>query len=342
MGISVWALTGGRRGDDAQVVALAEAVGDMAVKPLTFRAAYGIPNLLLGATLSTLDPAARNAFRAPWPDVAIGVGRRSVPVARWIREKSGGRTKLVAIGRPRAPLHWFDLVLTPPQYGLPDAPNVVKLLLPPIRNRAPSESVVEAFRERVKGLPRPWIGLLVGGSRAPYRLDQRSAAELGRQAVRAAQAAGGTLLVSTSPRTGEVAAEALRAALSGPFEMQPWSSRGTPEHQAVLALADRFIVTGESVSMIAEACLTGKPVEVHPLPRMPLPRWNAAQGAGRWLAANGVLSPPRDPEKAIAILAANGHVAPLNQTASRSFMAVPDELSRAADAVRRLVDAAAG
>lgn len=339
MGIAVWALTGGRRGDDAQVVALSEAVGEMAVKPLTFRAGYGAPNLVLGATLATLNPSARDSLRPPWPDVAIGIGRRSVPVARWIREKSGGRTKLVAIGRPRAPLHWFDLVVTPPQYGLPDAPNVMKLLLPPIRNRAPSDTVVEALRERIGHLPRPWIGLLVGGSRAPFRLDQRSAAELGRQAVRSARAAGGSLLVSTSPRTGAVAAEALRAAILEPYDMQPWSPKGTPEHQAILTLADRFIVTGESVSMVAEACLAGKPVEVHPLPRIPLPRWSAERGPGRWFAVRGLLSPPRDPAKAVARLVAGRHVAPLGAPLE-DFVPVPDELARAAEAVRRLVGAA--
>jgi mitochondrial fission protein ELM1 len=33
-----------------------------------------------------------------------------------------------------------------------------------------------------------------------------------------------------------------------------------------LALADAFVVTGESASMLAEACTTGKPVAIFPLP----------------------------------------------------------------------------
>ncbi|SFB65699.1 ELM1/GtrOC1 family putative glycosyltransferase, partial [Azotobacter beijerinckii] len=37
-------------------------------------------------------------------------------------------------------------------------------------------------------------------------------------------------------------------------------------YRALLALADAFVVTGESVSMLTEACLSGRPVAVFPLP----------------------------------------------------------------------------
>jgi hypothetical protein len=51
-----------------------------------------------------------------------------------------------------------------------------------------------------------------------------------------------------------------------------------------LALADALVVTGESASMLAEACATGKPVYIYPLAeRSPGPK-NWALRAERWLA----------------------------------------------------------
>ena len=47
-----------------------------------------------------LTAASRRWLQPPWPDLVIGIGRRTVPVARWIQEQSGGRTNLVRLGHP--------------------------------------------------------------------------------------------------------------------------------------------------------------------------------------------------------------------------------------------------
>jgi hypothetical protein len=46
-----------------------------------------------------------------------------------------------------------------------------------------------------------------------------------------------------------------------------------------LALADSIIVTGDSVSMLIEACVTGKPVHIHDFFDEPVPA--TQQDAGR-------------------------------------------------------------
>jgi mitochondrial fission protein ELM1 len=45
-----------------------------------------------------------------------------------------------------------------------------------------------------------------------------------------------------------------------------WPPAQPNPYPALLALADRFLVTCDSASMIADACVTGKPVEVFTLP----------------------------------------------------------------------------
>src|SRR5262249_1170230 len=44
-----------------------------------------------------------------------------------------------------------------------------------------------------------------------------------------------------------------------------WAARGDNPYLAFLGLADAIIVTGDSISMLAEACATGKPVHIFDL-----------------------------------------------------------------------------
>src|SRR5262245_38399921 len=119
-GKPVWVLLGRKTGDNEQCLAVAEALGvPFETKRLAFNALYRAWNLLLGRSRASLDRTASDRLEPPWPALVIAAGRRCVPVARWIQRKSGRRTRLVQIGRPRAPLDWFDLVIATPQYGLP-------------------------------------------------------------------------------------------------------------------------------------------------------------------------------------------------------------------------------
>ena len=111
-GSRVWALLGARTGDNNQVLALAEALGwPFEVKQLDYNALQSL-SVWLPPTAATLTAAAKEGLRQPWPDLIIAIGRRSVPVARWIKRQSGGRSKLVRIGHPRIDPAHFDLVVT--------------------------------------------------------------------------------------------------------------------------------------------------------------------------------------------------------------------------------------
>jgi len=89
---------------------------------------------------------------------------RNEPVCRWLRRQSGGRARYVHLGKPFAPVARFDLVITVPEYPVPDAPNV-------LRNSFSLHRVTEAgltdaartWAPRLADLPRPYIAVLVGG-----------------------------------------------------------------------------------------------------------------------------------------------------------------------------------
>ena len=313
----IWALTGSRRGDNAQVMGLAQAMaartgGELVEKPLRYNALRLLPNTLIPPSLAVLDQKSRAIISGgPGPDLVICVGRRSVPVARWIKAQSGGRTRLVWLGRPRAPLAWFDLVLTTAQYGLPDSDHVTTLDLPPTIAPAPPENL-ERWQKEFADLPRPLTAVLVGGARWPIHFNSHDAARLGQVVENERARTGGAWIVSTSPRTGEKPAQALHATLGNPGKFYGWSAQTAAKdnpHRALLALADHFIVTADSASMIAEAVRSGKPVTLVPLRRSPLaPRWRAESGLSRILAMKGLLSPPRDMDAFCARLLRAGAV----------------------------------
>ena len=73
------------------------------------------------------------------------------------------------------------------------------------------------------------------------------------------------LLITGSRRTGAANIEALRKALAG---CRAFISDGSGDNPyfGMLAHADAFIVTCDSVNMVTEACSTGKPVHVVMLP----------------------------------------------------------------------------
>ena len=266
----VWVLVGSRAGDRSQLLGLADRLGwRYEIKELAYNRLHLLPNWLLRSSAASLGE--RAFLTPPWPDLIIDGGKRSVPVARWIRDRSGGQARWVHVGRSWAPIEQFDLLITTPQYRLPPRPNVLQLATS-LHRITPERLAVAAatWKDRLQHLPRPWIALLVGGDSPPYTLDAPTAARLGAEASACARQAGGSLLVTTSARTKPVAADALMKAIDVPAYCHRWHRRDTDNpYLGYLGLADSLIVTGDSASMLAEACASGKPVALFDTPRRP-------------------------------------------------------------------------
>jgi len=266
----VWVLLGSKGGDNAQLINLAQSLGwSYDIKRLVFNQLHACPAVVLGASLASLDVATSDPLSPPWPDVVLAAGKRSVPVARWINARSKGSSKLVHIGRPWAPLEWFDLIITTPQYGLPARPNILHNTLP--LNTTNEEDLRLAAQDpqwsaRIDVLAPPRIAVLVGGNSSSHLLTTEAATRLAEMALNKAAESGGSLMVTTSPRTPREAADALEAALGAGVLMHRWHEHTNNPYKAFLARADAFIVTGDSASMVAEACSRGKPVTVFPVP----------------------------------------------------------------------------
>ena len=72
------------------------------------------------------------------------------------------------------------------------------------------------------------------------------------------------------------AADALQAQLTAPNFCYRWGGGGDNPYRGLLALADAFVVTGESMSMLGEAAAMGRPLYIFDVGDGSLPWWRLA------------------------------------------------------------------
>lgn len=260
-----WLLLGQKTGDNNQLLALAEALAwPFETRQLRYRAWELLTNRLLGATLAGVDSDNSSPLRPPWPDLLLTAGRRNEPVARWIRKQSSNPCRLVHIGRPWSALTQFDLIVTTPQYSLPQRDNILHNLLP--LHRINAQRLIDAGSElqpKLGGMPRPFTAVLIGGNSGAYRFTAAKGRRFGSLIEGLAKKCGGSILISGSARTPPAFFDAVLEQLTVPMRAWRWQTDADDNpYTGYLALADQFIVTGESMSMLSEAASTEMPVYI--------------------------------------------------------------------------------
>lgn len=329
----VWALLGAHRGDNNQVLALAERLGwPCETKLLRYTALRRLDVRLLGASLASLTPDSRALLDGDLPDLVIAVGHRSTPVARAIRARSDGRCKLVHLGNPRVDPSHFDLVFTTPQYPVRDRPNVIRFPLALGRPKADA-SGNDTSKRILDALSRPRRLLLLGGPTRYWRLDPEDVVKAIAILSDQCRADGGSLAVLGSPRTPPAVLRAAGNALAGasvPVALIPLE--GPPSYSELLAAADSVFVSADSVAMISEALRTEKPIGLIPVRRTRTGNWRMTLmdriRPGRPLF-------PRDLRYFWASLERQGLAGTVQQPGTGS---VPDLVATAAARVRQLFE----
>jgi uncharacterized protein len=266
-----WVITDHAAGNQRQALALAEHLS-MPVRHLvlTPRAPWSwlSPRLALGGRLA-LPRSQRQPFAPPWPDVAIGCGRSAALFTRMLRDLTQHRCHTVQILDPRIdPAHW-DTVIAPRHDPLTGT-NVLRLLgsLNPI-----DDAWLQDGRDAcptLGTLPRPRVGVLIGGPRNGIRIDADYAQQLVAQLLARRRSEDGSLLVLGSRRTPADVMAVMRDALRDtPGLVWSGPDDGSNPYPGVMGWADRLVVTPDSVNMLSEACAVG--CAVHTLINAPLP-----------------------------------------------------------------------
>jgi len=264
----VWVLLDHKPGHTTQSLGLVKALGwPYEIKTIDFSPLNLATDRLVHPML--IDPGGkrRDALRAPWPDVVVSTGWRTVPLTRWIAEQSGGATRTVQMGRKGGDVaQHYDAVVTCSHLRLPTNPHRIETLAP--LSRVNADALAEAaarFPDLFGSAPHPWIVLLVGGTSRHHRIDTAMARRMGEEVGSFAREAGGTVFAVTSRRTGAEVEAALEAGLGSTGRMCRWANVGNDNpYLGYLAGADAVVVTGDSESMLAEASASGKPVYIYP------------------------------------------------------------------------------
>ncbi|TCK19073.1 mitochondrial fission protein ELM1 [Thiogranum longum] len=344
----IWLVTGDKPGDNAQIEIIAEALGlPCEIKRMLPRPEYVLGKPRFKASLYHLDPERSDSLEPPWPDLIITIGRRPSMAALWIQQQSGGHSKIVLLGRPKRWMNRFSLIIVPSQYRMPDDPKVLQLDFPLMRSN--EQAIARASQEwakRFAELPRPITALMVGGQTKPFRFDADAARQLLAQTSTLSD--NGFLYITTSRRTPEAVIQVFRENLPSNAKLYCWSPDNTDNpYLALLGLADRFIVTGDSMSMMIEVARLGKPLAIYPLPvqrnifrklQHRLGNWLRGKKAGELLYKTGMVGYTRDLTAIHQLLYDKGLAVPLGQTLPSPGKKPEDELQRVVVSINKLIN----
>ncbi|MEL6577072.1 MAG: mitochondrial fission ELM1 family protein [Pseudomonadota bacterium] len=271
-------LTDGRAGNRAQALGLAEALArradvrieertvalkwPFALLPARFWHALGAlpgwPALALRDGGPTLAPLASAAL-------LIGAGRRAAPIVAHLARREG--VPSVQLLDPQMDPAAFSLVAAPAHDGL-GAPNAVATLgsvgrITPASIAAAQAALPAPLMRRLEALPRPRIGVLLGGSSAAARWSDEDAAAFAAACHRLAGDGYG-LLITPSRRTDPALSDRLAADLPKAACFL-WDGTGSNPYPGMLGMVDAVLVTADSVNMASEAAAAGLPVHVFPI-----------------------------------------------------------------------------
>jgi len=266
---TVWVLADDRPGNVAQCLGVAEALGE----PFrTFNVRYDKRaewhNLFRYSSLIGLTPDCIADLTPPWPKLVVAAGRRTAPLAQWLKRKHGA--KLVQIMDPGWPVRGsFDLIAAPKHDEMRGFANVIRTV-GSCHRAVPAllEAERAKWEPKLAHLPRPWLMLSVGGATKDYEFGTERARQLMDETKALAARMGASLLVTSSRRTGAEIDAVIAANLPENSFFFPWQDGIENPYLGMVGAADAIVATGDSMNMCSEACANGCPVYIFCPPGM--------------------------------------------------------------------------
>ncbi len=269
----IWVLADDRPGNYSQAVGLAEEL-DCAHKIVNI--SYGsfaiLPNLFLRSSVRGLSKGVKESLENldHYPKMIIAAGRRTAPIALYLKKKSGNKTKIVQIMNPGISHKKFDFIILPRHDRIKKSfTNVIRSLgaLTKI-NESAVDYEVKKFKDKLDlDSKKKKIVLLVGGKGKKTKFDSKSIGALSGRVAKVVKNMDAQLVVLSSRRTTKKMIDGLinnftKSGLDYTFFDYNKLSKEENPYLALVGVADYFIVTGDSVSMISEVCSTSKPVYI--------------------------------------------------------------------------------
>ena len=207
-------------------------------------------------------------FCSPWPDIAIGAGRDSITSLRWVK-KCNPKTFVIYVQNPGIyQARFFDLVIST-DHSYVKTKNAIntEFALHKITQTSLKEAG-KSFDHLFKNKPKPWKSIIIGGTAPHYKFGQKETAKLLEDIHKIIETKG-SVFITTSRRTGSENIDTMEQSFKS-FGDKVYLYRSDQKnavnpYMGILANSDQLYLTEDSVSMISEACYTGKPVILLPL-----------------------------------------------------------------------------
>ncbi|XP_030485142.2 mitochondrial fission protein ELM1 isoform X2 [Cannabis sativa] len=252
------------------------------VNPISF-GQNGITDIL-EADANHIANMARENLDKDGPLLVVASGRDTICVSSTIKRLAPESVFVVQIQHPRTHLNRFDLVITPRHDYYPLTPHAQKQIPwflrrwitprePPGRNvvltlgalhqadSAALKKAASAWHDELALLPKPLVVVNIGGPSRNCRYDVDLANQLACMLQNVLPSCG-SVRISFSRRTPKKVSKVFVKELSTNPKVYIWNGEGPNPHLGHLAWADAFVITADTVSMLSEACTTGKPVYV--------------------------------------------------------------------------------
>ena len=262
-----WSLMDNRRGSVGQALgiigALDKNIFEITEKNLEYNPLSALPNWIRGCSLLGITQRSAASIKAPFPDYVLSTSRRTAPVARYIK-KNSPKTKLIQLMYAgKTGLKDFDLVIVP-EHDKQKAKGENIHYIVGCPHRITSEFLQkerEKWTSVFAELPKPLTAVIIGGAIKKKPFSAENALALGKALKALKKNIGGSLLITTSRRTGEEAQKIIMEQIKDiPQHTFLWGDKSENPYGGYLACADNLVVTGDSVSMCCEATGTGKPL----------------------------------------------------------------------------------
>jgi mitochondrial fission protein ELM1 len=256
-----------RVGTYSQAVALAkESSINYEIIFLEYNFLKFIPNLFFSQSLLRLKKSSIFKLKSLnyTPKYIISAGRKSAPIAIFLKKKYNFLPKIIQIMRPEINFDKFDFVIVP-EHDEPKLPYPKNLILSvgaltKITKNEEQENHQE-FANKLQNLPKPIITLLLGGDTKNTKFSLKSAEKLINQILVIQENMNATLIIANSRRTSTEINNFIKKIDKKNLIFFDYNEvKNNNPFASILNFANFFIISGDSISMISECCSTGKSV----------------------------------------------------------------------------------
>lgn len=239
---------------------------------------------ILEADVKGIVNLARQTYEKDGPLIVIACGRDTISIASSIRRLASENVFVVQIQHPRSHLNRFDMVITPRHDYYPltleaqeQVPRFMRSWITP--REPPQDHVVlttgalhqidyaslrkaaSAWHDEFAALPKPLVVVNIGWPRSNCRYGADLAKQL-TDSLLNVLATCGSVRITLSYKTPAKVSRVIFKELGDNPKVYIWNGQEPNPYMGHLAWGDAFVVTADSVSLISEACSTGKPVYV--------------------------------------------------------------------------------